>query len=431
MVAAGAVTVAQRVLTLGCAMALVSCHEPPESSASRRKPRPTSSSARQSEPAAGTTKRSTGELGVSELPEEAQAVASGASMKPVARIIVDEPAAVGPAGQMAADERGVVMIDRSSRVQIAKRAATPDVGNRRQTTRFSAVQGGANDFFAVARGPLLLRGKAYWISEGRLVRRAFDNSTPVEVLANDARNGTRVVGADLAGAPAHALYVSTPLEEDGPPRAKLWTEGAPTEVISPEGAGASSIAVASTGKDLFTVTIDARTAMTPMHGRRVHFASGKPELYPDVVMWVGASSQTLSEVFASATPYGVRAFLPIERDTSHFGLVMLELGSEPHMDPKTSWRGYPNGLDLAPVASGALCGSAFVAYVRPETPSPDAREVLEVAEITADGLGPPERVDSARGFSNVAFGAGTKTAVLAYVADFQTFATTLRCAYPR
>jgi hypothetical protein len=189
------------------------------------------------------------------------------------------------------------------------------------------------------------------------------------------------------------------------------------------------MAVASTGEDLFTVAIDARSAMTPMHGRRVHFKAGKPELDPDVVMWVGASSQTLSEVFASATPLGVRAFLPIERDTSHFGLIMLELGSEPRMDPQTVWRGYPNGIDVAPVASGALCGSAFVAYVRPETASPDSHEVLELAEITAAGLGPAEVVDSASGFSNVSLGPATSSAVLAYVADFRTYATTLRCIH--
>ena len=255
----------------------------------------------------------------------------------------------------------------------------------------------------------------------------MDNATPVEVLASDARNGTRVVGTDLPGAPAHAVYITNPIKDDAPPRAKLWVEGAATEVLSPEGAGASSIAAASTGEDLFTVAIDARSAMTPVHGRRVHFNAGKPELGPDVVMWVGASSQVQSEVFASSTPFGVRAFLPIERDISHFGLIMLALGSEPRMDPKTTWRGYPNGIDVAPVASGALCSSAFVAYVRPETPDPESREVLELAEITEAGLGVPQVVDRATGFSNVSFGAGTNAAVLAYVADFRTFATTLRC----
>ena len=99
------------------------------------------------------------------------------------------------------------------------------------------------------------------------------------------------------------------------------------------------------------------------------------------------------------------------------------------MDPKAVWRAYPNGIDVAPVASGALCGTALVAYVHPETPSPDAREVLEIAEITKAGLGPAERVDSALGFANLSLASATNSAVLAYVADFRTFATTLRCTH--
>ena len=34
---------------------------------------------------------------------------------------------------------------------------------------------------------------------------------------------------------------------------------------------------------MFAVAIDARSAMTPMHGRRIHFKAGKPELGSDVV----------------------------------------------------------------------------------------------------------------------------------------------------
>jgi hypothetical protein len=366
-------------------------------------------------------------LSVSELPDDsaAPAASAGAPAAP-SKVIIDEAMVIAPAGPMSADEHGVVMIDRNDELHVSKRAAL-STSLHAERAHFSGISGGPNDYFPVARGPLLLRGKAYWVMDGKLVRRVFDSSTPLEILANDARNGTRVTGADIAGAPAHAVYVTKPKSDDAPPRAKLWVEGAETIALSPEGAGASSVSSASTGEDLFAIYIDARSAMTPLHGRRVHFKGGKPELAPDVVMWVGASSQTLSEVFASTTPLGVRAFLPIERDISHFGLVMLELGSEPHMDPKAVWRGYPNGIDVAPVASGAFCGSAFVAYVRPENPAPGAPEVLELSEITAAGLGPAELVASARGFSNVSLGAASNSAVLAYVADWQTFATTIRC----
>lgn len=371
-------------------------------------------------------------LSLSEIPDEAPSALASSAAAPAfkSKLVIDEPIEIGPAGQMTASERGVVMLNRADEVLLAKRLAG-STGATKERARFSTIKGSANDFFAVARGPLLLRDKAYWVKDGKLVRRALDNSAPLEVLANDARNGTRVAGADSTDAPAHAAYISNPVTNDGAPRAKLWVEGGENVVLSPEGAGASSIAVASTGRDLFTVAIDARSAMTPMHGRRMRFVASKAEFGPDVVMWVGSTSQMLSEVFATATPFGVRAFLPIERDVSHFGLVMLELGSEPRMDPRTVWRGYPNGLDVAPVASAAFCGSAFVAYVRPENPQPESRQLLELAEITESGLGPAEPVGSALGFANVSLAAATSSAILAYVADFRTFATTLRCPHKK
>jgi len=422
-------------LAFGCALALPACDRhggsdgpvpkpiphpalPAASHVAPARPAPRPALARSADPNEG--------LSVSELPQEESPAPATSAGAPPSKVVIDEAVVIGPAGQMTADEHGVVMIDRNDELHIAKRLGMSS-GSRPERARFSTVSGGPNDYFAVARGPLLLHGKAYWVSDGKLVRRVFDSSTPLEILARDARNGTRVAGAELAGAPAHAVYVTRPKTDDAPPRASLWVEGIGSQVLSPEGAGASSVAVASTGEDLFTIAIDARSAMTPLHGRRVHFNAGKPELAPDVVMWVGASSQTLSEVFASTTPYGVRAFLPIERDISHFGLVMLELGSEPRMDPKAVWRGYPNGIDVAPVASGAFCGSAFVAYVRPENPAPDAPELLELAEISEAGLGPAETIASARGFSNVSLGAASNSAVLAYVADYQTFATSIRC----
>jgi hypothetical protein len=426
-------------LLLGCAVAATACderakppgpHAPPKVALATPAAAP-KLSAEKPTAAATPSKPAPELLNVSQIPAEAQPAPSaspGAVFK--SKLVIDQAQEIGPAGQMSASERGVVMINRADDVQLAKRPSGAG-SSASERARFSTIKGGPNDFFAVARGPLLLRSKAYWVKDGKLVRRAQDNSTPLELLASDARNGTRVVGADLPDAPAHAVYISNPLGDDAPPRAKLWLEGGENIVLSPEGAGASSVAVASTGQDLFTVAIDARSAMTPMHGRRVRFKAGKAELGPDVVMWVGSTSQMLSEVFALATPFGVRALLPIERDTSHFGLVMLELGSEPHMDPKTVWRGYPNGIDVAPVASASFCGTAFVAYVRPENAQPESRQLLELAEITEAGLGQAETVASALGFANVSLAGATNSAVLAYVADFRTFATQLRCSHQK
>src|SRR4051812_29313511 len=180
-------------------------------------------------------------LNASEIHDESPppAGSSQADHSP-SQLIIDEAQEIGPAGQMTATERGVVMLNRSDELQLAKlgpAARSP----RSERAQFSRVKGGPNEFFAVARGPLVLRGKAYWVRDGKLVRRSLDNATPIEVLANDARNGTRVVGADLDGAPPHAVYISNPVIADEAPRARLWTEGAGVVTVSPEGAGASSM----------------------------------------------------------------------------------------------------------------------------------------------------------------------------------------------
>jgi len=69
--------------------------------------------------------------------------------------------------------------------------------------------------------------------------------------------------------------------------------------------------------------------------------------------------------------------------------------------------------------------------VRPENAQPESRQLLELAEITEAGLGRAETVASALGFANVSLAAATNSAVLAYVADFRTFATQLRCSHQK
>ena len=69
--------------------------------------------------------------------------------------------------------------------------------------------------------------------------------------------------------------------------------------------------------------------------------------------------------------------------------------------------------------------------MRPEDARPEARQLLEVAEIGETGLGPAQAIGSALGFANVSLAGATNSAVLAYVADFQTFASTLHCSHKK
>ena len=163
---------------LGCALGLASCDEPSSTShtttpaiAAHKPQRPASAQITAPAPTEQAHQTSADTLSVSEIPDEAPTAPVGsAQVKSTVKLIIDEPQAIGPAGQMSAEERGVVMVDRESHVQLARHgplsaSAEPD------SAHFSLIHGAPNDFFAVARGPLLLRGKAYWVSDGKLVRR--------------------------------------------------------------------------------------------------------------------------------------------------------------------------------------------------------------------------------------------------------------------
>lgn len=205
-------------LAFGCALGLAHCDRHGGIEGSRPTPvaaKPPAAASRApiapSEPAPSASADVVDSLSVSELPDDESAAPLPSSDAPRARskLVIDDAVVVAPAGQMAADASSVVMIDRNDELHVAKRAALSSSPHP-ERARFAHISGGPNDFFAVARGPLLLRGKAYWVRDGKLVRRVLDGSAPLEILATDARNGTRVAGADVAGAPAHALYVTRP-----------------------------------------------------------------------------------------------------------------------------------------------------------------------------------------------------------------------------
>src|SRR5690606_19804448 len=88
--------------------------------------------------------------------------------------------------------------------------------------------------FTLARGPVVSRGLAYWVSRGRLLGQSLASAgagSPI-VLREDARIGTRAaVPVGKAGAiarlPQVAAYIARPSEPEGPAVAKLWVEGQP------------------------------------------------------------------------------------------------------------------------------------------------------------------------------------------------------------
>ena len=131
---------------------------------------------------------------------------------------------VGPAAPATASERGVVLITKDDRVVLAP----------------LAKKGGALDpvkepaaAFTLARGPAVAGAHAYWVSKGRLVRRAIAGG-PLEDLSAHARTSTRVSAvAATSEHPAAAAFIGDPAQSDGGLVARLWVEGAAPMVLTP------------------------------------------------------------------------------------------------------------------------------------------------------------------------------------------------------
>jgi hypothetical protein len=212
--------------------------------------------------------------------------------------------------------------------------------------------------------------------------------------------------------------------------ARLWIEGQGEHELSPEGSAANSVALVSPAPgELIAVTLEGRSAMTPVHARRITLAKdGAPRLSDDVVVWVGSSAQPLTELTALATAAGdVRAFAAIERDITHFGLARIPVGSPPSSTSEASWHDYPNGMDPAPAATARICGESAVLFVKPAEARPHAPQELHLAVDRAKGLDPSQILARGRVFSDVSVAALEHGALVGYTADRRTWALTVRC----
>jgi len=279
-------------------------------------------------------------------------------------VVLGELAEIGPAAPATVVTEGVVLIAKDDRALVAARSSV----GRPEKARFSPVDAEGVTFAPLARGPGVARGFAYWISHGRLVRRALTGEHGLEVLSDDARDAARVTAVDVNGKTAVAFLGRADQERTS--HARLWVEGGAILDLTPDGAGASSVSLVRAGEHLLATSIDGRSAMTPMHARKIELRVGGAELGPDVVVWVGGPAGGWTETVVGSEGGHAWAHVPIERDMTHFGLASVDLGIEPHMDSDVRFFDYRNGLDLAPVATAELCGHATVAYVRPSTSTP-------------------------------------------------------------
>lgn len=325
---------------------------------------------------------------------------------------------VGPAAPIAAAAEGVVLLAKDDRVLVAKRAP----GARPEKARIVGVDAPQAAFFPVGRGPSVAGGRAYWVSHGRLVRRPLFDDGELEVLSEDARDGSRTASIEVRGTVAVAFLGRA--DREGTSHARLWLEGKAPLDLTPDGAGASSVALTAAGDHVLATAIDGRSAMTPLHARSVRLGPGGATLGDDVVVWVGGPAQAWTETFVGAEAGRAWAHVPIERDTTHFGLATVDLGLEPHMDSDVAFFDYANGIDLAPVATAELCGRAHVAFVRPTASAPHSPQELVLVRLdTKEAV----TLANARGFAAVSLATLPGGALAAYVADGRTWARGIGC----
>lgn len=336
------------------------------------------------------------------------------------RYVLDGLNDIGPAAPAAAFARGAVLITRDDDLALAKLTAPPSKSKKPAPGDFDEIRRGQQDFWPVARGPAVSATHVYWVSKGRVVRRPLAGGE-LEVLASDARDGTRVA---VVGPPDVVAYITQPVgKQDSLARLRL-PDGRRLE-LTPEGAAASSVSLSRVGEDVIAAYIDGRSGMTPVHARKLHMPSGT--LDPDLVVWVSGATQGMTEITSVGSSDGSWLMLPVERDASHFGLATLAVDRDPKMDPPLRWRTYENGLDRSPTAAAVLCGVPTTAYVRPADASPTANQELMLSELTLDMAASSEQLATARGFADVSLYPIAEGAVLTYVADRRTWARLIRC----
>lgn len=339
--------------------------------------------------------------------------------------IVDELVDIGPAGPAAATAHGVVLIDKEARLHVARRGPLPK-GDQPATSPFESLDLPREAFAPYARGPAIANGSAYWVGRGWLLRRKVDGSGQTEVLARDARAGTRVAAGPLGTTGALVAYIVTP-DDEKIARGKLWVEGGKTYNLTPDGSATSSVALATQRGSFMLLALDGRSGMSPLHARRVVVRGKEVTLGPDTVTWVGASSQGSTEIFAATRGEDVFGLIAIERDVLHFGLAQIRIGPVPRLDAPASFVPFENGINTAPIAANQACGRTLVVYARPGSREPGAPEELWLTELTEQGLAGGALIARSKAFADTSLAGIPGGAVLAYTADYRTWATTIRC----
>lgn len=336
------------------------------------------------------------------------------------KIDLGKPVILGPAGSVVATPEGVLFRLKGDELALAPWTS----GSIRRLPKDVAKRAASR-----APAPAHAGEHAYFVSEGRLVRRRLDGKGELEVLTSDAIERTRAAASILGDGKAVAAYIAVPEHEDGDRRARLWIEGEGVRDLSPEGSGATSVdLVRKSFHEVVAVSLEGRTAMAPIHARSIEEKDGRLVVGKDVVFAVAPPANHQTEIVVAPSKKGLLALVPLAKNARHFGLMSVLIGSEPRENEDLDWLPYPNGLEPAPVAATTACGEPRIAYARPEAEAPFSPVLVELATLGDDGRPVPEKaIARHQKVRAISMAARKNAMLLVWVADGRTYARIFRC----
>jgi hypothetical protein len=341
--------------------------------------------------------------------------------------LVDELVDVAPAAASLATDKGIVVINGGNELFLAK--VGPLSQAKQPVPSPIALIPDRKGPFALGRGPSVAGDHAYWITSHFLLRRpVVPPYGPLDIVAEDARIGTRASAVTRKDGKAAVAYVALPKVKDGPLRAKLWLEGDPPTApleLTESGTSALSVDLVKHGEQILALSLEARMGVTALHARAV--VPEQRKLHEDQVLWVGGTAAPLTEVRTLGLGTSLLTFLAMEQDTSHFGLAVLSWGTRLGTEPATHWTTFANGLDPAPVAAVHACNSDLLLFARPTTSQPKSPQELVLAKLAAGRVSETVVLSNARAFYDLSLAALRTGALVSFVADQRTWARTLRC----
>jgi hypothetical protein len=270
---------------------------------------------------------------------------------------------------------------------------------------------------------------SYWIEGKELIRNKitpdgkFENP---EVVVHDAVSGSSPAALRSNGRDVVA-YMAVGNASNKERHARLWVEGGGILDLSPEGSGASSVALVPMGEgQVIAMWLDARSAMTPVHARRFEVREKTTAIAADDVVFVGGPPEGYPELTAIRVGSSAAALLPLSTDK---GFALHDILVNWQGKIKIGTLDYPNGMDIAPVAGASACGESIIIYTRPEKKEPGSPQVLELATVGANATIDVEEVAAYPGHVLELSAAATdeNTVWAVYTANAKSFALRISC----